>query len=180
MDVDIDGDAPATPEMQPERPKVGRCKGHRMPWRTEGPIQLLMLFASSLPTAFWTGVFCHNDAEDYRANFCHPNYLIGYAAVQWFFDAPGTSPDDAEYALLRAKSRRGSRKHHFLCGYLSWRIIEFFPWVDQEQPAAGVVTLRWLRQRHGARKCLITGTYVDERLVCEHLDETEKYYNCKF
>ena len=55
-----------------------------------------------------------------------------------------------------------------------------FAWVDHEQPAAGVVALRWLRQRHGARKCLTTGTYIDERLVCEHLDEAEKYYSCKF
>ena len=56
MDDDIDGDAPPTPEVH--RPaNVGRRKGHRRPWVTEGPMQLIMLFASSVPTAFAGQVF---------------------------------------------------------------------------------------------------------------------------
>jgi len=101
------------------------------------------------------------------------------AVMAWYFDGLPVTRDTVQYVRLRTKARTGSHKHHQLCGYLTWRCLEWFPWVDAEQPA-GDVSVDWLRARHGARIDPNTGLYIEERPLGEHLDETEHLYECKF
>ena len=78
-DDDIDGDAPATPQLGPARAVApGRRVGHRRPFLQQGPVTLFLVYASTLRTSLWTGCFNHPESENYTEI-----YAIRIIRLEW-------------------------------------------------------------------------------------------------
>ena len=142
-DADVDGCSDAAVDRRAPRlkpgPKLGKVQ-------LVGPPHVVSIIVSTSRTALWQNVFQHVAADNPME---HENVFLGFAVVRWHLEPLSPSDDDAFYAVMRMKSRKGTFKRHTCVGYITWKIHEFITCdgydVDTEPSEGNPVPLSWAR-----------------------------------
>ena len=181
MGEDIDGHSEeSTVAQRPVRAKPGPASVVKL----LGPLIVYAVFASNSSTALWQNVF----VPEWQPNWDnHPkgHIFFGFALVQWSLEALPITNDDRFYTMLRNFAKKGTRKSQGLCGFCTYRILE---WInvespedsddpDIEPPRSDHVPLDWARSCRGCKSTDGAPSFHDHRSMVDHFSDWESKYD---